>query len=287
MLGEDGKPIRVGKGVVTVGERARILASLRSRTSEALSTSRRGKPAAQSLLSGFLRCGRCNGNMVKSGRAYRCYRRHNLGRNACQGMAVLVRDLDSTISAAFMARVRSFTYEHALFKELATRWLAYDDPESDARRVELVAGLEDCQSRLASLEDAYYVKARFKGASGELRYERLREAIESQLEVMGAELAEITEAVDLSVLRDPDRLHEAWRAADQEQARMLLRVVLHSVRVLPSRGQGCKRSWYELLSDCCFHWVGEKPQSLTRDRERLEGLILFDGEYPAPVSLAA
>ncbi|MFG2954392.1 recombinase family protein [Streptomyces sp. NPDC048291] len=286
LMGEDGKPIRIGEGVVTVGERARILAGLRSRTSESFATGRRGKPGANSLLSSFAKCGRCGGNMTKSGQQYRCYRRVNLGKSACKGMTVLVKDLDRAISAAFMARVRSLDGEHELFKELATRWLAYDDPETEARRVELIATVADAQSRLDKLDDAYYVQGRFKGAEGEHRYLKMREAIEGQLRSASTELAEIKAAIDLSILQDAERLRSAWIAADQEKARMLLRVVLHSFTVLPPRGQGCKRSWLKLLADCCFHWVGEKQQPLMRDAGRLNGVIVFEEEQDL-VGLAA
>ncbi|MFB6844491.1 recombinase family protein [Streptomyces sp. NPDC056373] len=278
LLGEDGKPIRVGDGVITVAERAQILAGLRSRTSESFAGGRRGKPAAQSLLSSFGKCGRCNGPMTKSGQQYRCYRRVNLGKSACQGMTVLVKDLDWAISAAFMARVRSFSYDHAVFKELATRWLAYDNPESEARRLELIAIVSDAQARLEKLDDAYYVQGRFKDANGEHRYLKLREAIEGQMASADEELSEIKESIDLSTLKDPEKLHASWLSADREKARMLLRVVLHSFTVLPPRGQGCKRSRFELLAESCFHWVGEKKQPLRRDMERLSGVVLLDQE---------
>ncbi|WSQ11761.1 recombinase family protein [Streptomyces sp. NBC_01231] len=286
LMGEDGKPVRIGEGVVTIGERARILAGLRSRTSESFKTGRRGKPGANSLLSSFAKCGRCGGNMTKSGQQYRCYRRVNLGKAACRGMTVLVKDLDRAISAAFMARVRSFKGEHELFRELATRWLAYDDPETEARRIELIATAADAKSRLDKLDDAYYVKGRFKGTEGEHRYLKMREAIEGQWESANSELSEIKTAVDLSVLSDAERLRSAWLVADQEKARMLLRIVMHSFAVLPPRGQGCKRNWINLLADCCFHWVGEKQQPLKRDTERASGLVLFEDDQEA-MNLAA
>lgn len=272
LLGPDGEPVRVGDGVITVGERARILAGLRSRTSESLATGRRGKPAAQSLLSGLLKCGRCGGNMTKGGHQYRCYRRVTMGTSACRGMTVLVKDADSVLSAAFMGRVTSFTESHELFQELARRWLAYEDPEADARRTELVLAIDNARARLESLDDAYYVQNRFTGSHGEHRYERMREAIESQLASMRSELDGITQAMDLMVLHDVERLHAAWSAADLEQSRMLLRVVLHSVTLLPPLGQGMRSSWYQLLTRCCFHWVGEKPQPRRRDVARTAGV---------------
>ncbi|WP_406122215.1 recombinase family protein [Streptomyces sp. NBC_00989] len=286
MMGEEGKPVSVGEGVITVGERARILAGLQSRTSDSFAGGRRGKPGAQSLLSSFAKCGRCGGNMTKSGQQYRCYRRVNLGKAACKGMTVLVKDLDRAISAAFMVRVRSFSSDHALFHELANRWLAYDDPEREARRIELIATVADAQLRLSKLDDAYFVHGRFKGAEGEHRYLSMREAIDGQLESANDELSEIKAATDLSILYDPELLRSAWRAADQEKARMLLRVVLHSFTVLPPRGQGCKRSWLSLLADCCFHWVGEKQQPLRRDPERVGGIVMFEGD-PYLVDLIA
>ncbi|HET6858366.1 MAG TPA: zinc ribbon domain-containing protein [Streptomyces sp.] len=104
------------------------------------------------MLSGLLKCGRCGGNMTKGGPQYRCYRRINLGRSACQGMTVLVKDADSVLSAAFMARVTSFTESHEVFQELARRWLAYENPEADARRTELVLALDNARARLDSLD---------------------------------------------------------------------------------------------------------------------------------------
>lgn len=276
LIGPEGKPVRVGAGIITVGERARILAGLRARTSEGLANGRRGKPAAQSLLSGLIKCGRCGGNMTKGGPQYRCYRRVNLGKSACEGMAVLVKDLDDAISAAFIGRIRSFLPEHKVFQALAQRWLAYDDPAANARREELTLALDEAQARLNSLDEAFYVQGRFKGVDGQHRYERLREALGGQLEAMTAELAEIAASVDLGMLYDQERLKAAWEAADQEQARMLLRVLLHSVTVLPPGGQGRKRSPMVLVADCCFHWVGQRQQPLRRDPSRASETLWLD-----------
>ncbi|RDG39442.1 recombinase family protein [Streptomyces corynorhini] len=283
LTGPDGEPVSIGTGVITAGERARILTSLRSRTSEGLANGRRGKPAAQSLLSGLLKCGRCGGNMTKGGPQYRCYRRVNMGKAACLGMTVLVKDADSALSSAFMARVTSFTEDHEVFKELARRWLAYQDPELDARRTELISAKDNTQARLDSLDNAYYVLGRFKGPQGERRYEQMREVVESQLLSVRNQLEGISNSTDLMILHDLDQLHEAWESADLEHARMLLRVVLHSVTLLPPPGQGRRSSWYQLVSRCCFHWVGEKPQPLRVDSLRLDGLSRYlpDSELAA------
>ncbi|MFI1306597.1 recombinase family protein [Streptomyces sioyaensis] len=285
MIGANGEPIRVGRGVITVGDRVRILAALRSRTSESLAAGRRGKPAAQSLLSGLLKCGRCGGNMTKGGPQYRCYRRVNMGKTACQGMSVLVNDADTVLSAAFISRVSNLPDDHEAFRSLALRWLAYDKPEESARRAELALTVEEAQARMDSLDDAYYVQGRFKGAKGQNRYEQLRAAIEAQLEPMSAELTEIAASLDPEVLRDPDVLHKAWIAADLERARMLLRVVLHSVTLLPPPGPG-KRSIWELYARCCFHWVGSKQEPLKVDNGRLHNTVWFDPEPAAWQSAA-
>ncbi|MGK3105668.1 recombinase family protein [Streptomyces mordarskii] len=282
-IGLDGKPLRIGEGVATAEERARILAGLRSRTSESLATGRRGKPRAQSLLSGLLKCGRCGGNMTKGGRSYRCYRRVNLGKAVCLGMSVLVEDADRVLTSAFMSRVTSLKDEHEVFQALAHRWLAYENPEADARRKELSLAVDDAEARLNALDDAYFVKGHFKGAKGQHRYDQLRTAIAGQLESITAELEEISQATDLTVLRDGDRLHEAWTSADLEQSRMLLRSALHSVTLLPPPNTG-PRSWFELFTRFCFHWVGEKPQPLEVDRARLDGIFYF---VPDTARLAA
>ncbi|MFL4494011.1 recombinase family protein [Streptomyces sp. VTCC 41912] len=282
LMGPDGKPVRVGAEVISSGERARILAGLRARTSETLASGRRGKPAAQSLLSGLIKCGRCGGNMTKGGPQYRCYRRVNLGKAACAGMTAPVNDLDRAVSTAFLARVISFEYDHEVFQTLAHRWLAYQDPDAHTRRQELTLAVDDAEARLRALDDAFYVQGRFKGLSGQQRYDELREAIDGQMEAAKSELAEIATSMDVATLQHGDRLHDAWRSADLEQARALLRVVLHAVRVLPSRGQGCTRPVHTLLTDCCFHWVGEKPQPLQRDARRLSGTSWWESDGPLP-----
>ncbi|MFI5543576.1 recombinase family protein [Streptomyces sp. NPDC051815] len=257
MLGEDGQPVSVGEGVITSGERARIQAALRLRTSESMANGRRGKPAAQSLLSGLLKCGRCGGNMVKGGPSYRCYRRINLGKSTCQGMSVLVNAADDAMTHAFISRVSTLPDDDSLLVDLAIRWLAVEDPEKDVRRTQLTLAVDDAQARLDSLDEAHFVQGRFKGPKGQQRYDQLRDAITAQLDSLEAELAELTRAIDITILRDGEMLHQAWMAADQERARMLLRVVLHSVALLPSRGQGCKDP---VLTRFRFHWVGEDPQ---------------------------
>ncbi|MEY9837550.1 recombinase family protein [Streptacidiphilus sp. EB103A] len=260
LIGDDGQPVRVGAGVITTGERARILAGLRSRTSESLANGRRGKPAAQSLLSGLLKCGRCGGNMTKAGPQYRCYRRVNLGKSACQGMAVLVTETDNAMATAFVGRIPALEDDDDTLAELAVRWLAVDDPEKDARRIELTLAVQDAQTRLDDLDAANYVHGRFKGAARQHQYDTMRDAIDAQLQSFTTELEAITGALDITVLRNGEMLASAWENADQEQARMLLRVVLHSVTVLPPRGQGCKDP---VLTRFRCHWVGEQPEPLT------------------------
>lgn len=272
LIGPDGAPVRVGVGVITEGERARILAGLRSRTSEGLATGRRGKPAAQSLLSGLLKCGRCGGGMTKGGPQYRCFRRVNMGKSACLGMTVSVEEIDDVLGAAFMSRVTSFKDSHELFQELARRWLSYKDPEADARRTELTFALDNAQSRRDGLDEAFYVQGRFQGPKGQHRYEQMRSVITGQIESVRSELTEIGNSTDLMILRDWERLNAAWQEADLLQARSLLRVVLHSVRLLPPEGPGKRCSWYKLYARCCFHWVGEKPQPLLLDWSRLNGV---------------
>ncbi|MHA7961724.1 recombinase family protein [Streptomyces sp. L500] len=257
LMGEDGHPVRVGEGVITVGERARIQAALRLRTSESMANGRRGKPAAQSLLSGLLKCGRCGGNMTKGGPQYRCYRRVNMGTTVCKGMSVLVDAADDAMAYAFVTRVTALPDDDDLLIDLAVRWLAVEDPEKDARRTELTLAIDDTQARVDALDEAHFVQGRFKGPKGQQRYGHLRDAITSQLDTLEAELAELTQAIDITILRDGEMMRYAWEAADQERARMLLRVVMHSVTLLPSRGQGCKDP---VLTRFRFHWVGEDPE---------------------------
>ncbi|MFD7920137.1 recombinase family protein [Streptomyces sp. NPDC059740] len=275
LSGPDGQPVRIGQGVVTPGERVRILAGLRARTSQSLATGRRGKPAAQSLLSGLLKCGRCGGNMTKGGRAYRCYRSVNLGKSVCTGMSVLVKDADTVLSVAFLSRAANLPVNHDAFKALFLRWSAFTKPEENARRVELSLSMDEARVRLEELEDAYYVHGRFKGSRGKERYERLRDAIEAQLEPMTKEWDQLAAMLDPCEFQRSDDLFEAWMSADLERARQLLRVVLNSVTLIPPDGTG-PRSLHQLYARCCFHWVGEKAQPLKTDNRRLDNTVWYD-----------
>ncbi|GAB2829413.1 recombinase family protein [Streptomyces daliensis] len=280
LTGPDGSPVRAGKGVVTPGERARILANLRSRISFGPTTGqRRGKPVARSLMAGRFKCGRCAGPMTKGGKQYRCYRRVHLGRSACQGMAVLVLDIERVMERAFVKQVSSFTPEHALYKELASRWLSYKDPESDTRLMELSASLDEAQARLKSLDDAYYVLGRFKGAEGEHRYEGMRSAISAQIETLSAEREKVSANSAFLRFSDLEEMESAWRDAELEEKRMLLGVVMHSVTLLPPPNTG-PRSLWELMHRCCFHWVGEKPQAHELDPSRAMGVSWPDEYMP-------
>ncbi|WP_326807554.1 recombinase family protein [Streptomyces sp. NBC_01775] len=269
LKGPDGKPVRVGAAVVTVGERARILANLRSRTSESLAAGRRGKPAAQSLLAGLLKCGRCQGPMCKAGRSYRCYRRVNLGKTACRGMSVLLEDIDRVVEVAFVNQIGRLTWKGTVFRELAARWQAYEDPETESHRLELVAARDEAKARLRSLENACFVQGHFKGSEGQERYEQLREEICGQVDTIMSELSKVTTISDFLSTRDPLALREAWRkSGNLEQTRALLQIVLCDVTLLPPEGTG-PRSLFKLYQRCCFHWAGEKPQPLRVDSSRM------------------
>ncbi|MFG3252900.1 recombinase family protein [Streptomyces sp. NPDC048172] len=267
LRGPDGEYVRVGKSVITVGERVRILAQLRSRTSNSLASGRRGKPAAQSLLSGFLKCGRCLGPMTKGGKQYRCYRRVNLGKSACQGMSVQVVDMDRVIEIAFIKQVKSLPHKKEVFQELAARWQAYEEPENQARRAELTASLDDATSRRKSLENARYVKGQFSDADGEQRYDELHSSVTKQISDLKSQIAEITSVTEFLATRDYEDLRNAWLDADQEKARELLGVVMKSVTLLPPPSTG-PRTLHEVLTRSCFHWHGEKRQPLKVDGRR-------------------
>ncbi|WP_078875070.1 recombinase family protein [Streptomyces sp. NRRL F-5053] len=271
-FGEDGKTVSIGKGVITVGERARILANLRSRTSEAMAAGRRGKPSAQSLLSGFLKCGRCQGPMCKGGRSYRCYRRVNLGKTACQGMSVLVKDIDRVIEIAFVNKVKQLSWNGKVFRELASRWQAYEDPEAESQRLELTAARDEAKARLHSLENAYYIQGHFKGTEGEERYTQLRTGICDQIQEIQAGLDKIVSLSEFLSSRDPIELREAWKTGDLEKSRALLGIALTSVTLLPPKGTG-PRSLFALFARCCFHWAGEKAQPLRIDGTRMANTV--------------
>ncbi len=118
---EKGDPISCGEGIVTLGERARVLAELERRSASvrrAQDVGRIGERTgggrpAKYLLTGFARCGHCHGAMnrtvvVADGKQYGAYRCSRKGRGQrCLGGSVMAEAFEDEVVWRYTARLTS------------------------------------------------------------------------------------------------------------------------------------------------------------------------------------
>ncbi|MET8960963.1 recombinase family protein [Streptomyces sp. NPDC004074] len=250
VLGTDGEAIRVGEGVVTPEERLRIVAILNSRTRQLTPGftnagqigKRRGVRQAQSLLTGIIKCGRCEGPMVRGGKQYRCLTRAESGPDACQGMYIDAADADEAVTDRWQTWVTALDpddpYDVDVLMRIAREWYGHQDPSRRLRLKEARAAIEGVTDRRNKLDTAYYVTGSFQGDDGEGRYQTLKAALDGQLATLRAEVEELSHDADLTPLLEPEELSEAWNASDLATRRLLLALTVQRLEAVPARHRG-------------------------------------------------
>ncbi|WP_394435754.1 recombinase family protein [Streptomyces sp. SGAir0957] len=250
VLGLDGTPVSVGEGVVTPEERLRIVAALNSRTMELTpgftnsgkAGKRRGARQARSLLTGIIRCGRCEGTMTRAGGQYRCLLRAESGPGACQGLYIDAPDADDAVTERWQTWVPTLDPNDPgdvdVLMKIAREWYGHQDPSRRLRLHEAKAAIDGISDRRNKLDTAYYVTGAFPGDEGEQRYQTLKAALDGQLASLRAEIADLSRGADLSPLLEPEDLAEAWDAADLATKRILLTLTVKRLRAIPAKGRG-------------------------------------------------
>ncbi|MGW0312340.1 recombinase family protein [Streptomyces flavidovirens] len=246
----DGSPVRVGHGVMTPEERLRVVAALNSRTREltpgftrsGTKGKRRGARQAQSLLTGIMRCGRCETTMVSAGKQYRCLRRAESGPDACAGMYINAEAADFEVARRWQSWITALDPQDeddvSLLLDIAREWYGHQDPSRALRLREAKAAVEGVVDRRNKLDTAYYVTGSFPGEDGEARYAALKGALDSQLAALRQEINDLSSDADLTPLLEPEDLEEAWEAADLPTRRLLLSLTLKRLTGVPARGRG-------------------------------------------------
>lgn len=260
LLDEHGQPIMCGTGVVTVSEWYKTRALIRGRTSEEWA---KGKPEAKYLGTGIYTCGRhrtkeekkgavepCYGPLSHRGGRYRCEVRQTKGRAVCEGVVTLADRIDFTVGEAWRNHVAALDPGDPVLTTIGRRWLAFSDPETQAKKVHAQEALKSAEARVKKLEDDYYVY----GKISEDRYEELSLAQRATMETMTATLEALDKSTDLTPLLNPDALREAWEDATIADRRMLLMCALgkKGVTLSPAARQGDRSPIIERLS---FDWI--------------------------------
>ncbi|MFB7912526.1 recombinase family protein [Streptomyces sp. NPDC056061] len=259
---EMGEVIMCGKGVVTPGEWFKIKALIAERTDERWA---KGKPEARYLGTGSYRCGRmrdkkgtgelepCGGSMSHRGGRYRCEVRQTRGKSICEGVVTLADRIDHAVGQAWIHHITALEPGDSVVIEIARRWLAFADPETQAKKDEAQKALEAALRRVKKLEDDFYVY----GKMDEERFEELSEGQRTVIESTTATLEALDAEADLSPLTQVATLREAWEAADMADKRMLLKCALgkKGITVKPAARQGDHTPILERLE---FDWLLKK-----------------------------
>ncbi|WP_326649106.1 recombinase family protein [Streptomyces sp. NBC_01750] len=236
LLSKDGHPISLGEGVITFAEHVKISAILagRAQPGTSIGDRTRGKRETVALLSGTLRCGHCGGPMANGGVNYRCYARQVEGPSSCKGVSTERSRADDAVSTMWINHVLNLAPTSPVIRDIARDWLAYQDPEAEARKAQANAALESAVGREMQLRKERFVLNRISEAD----YEYLWRSLNAQIDSLKAELAELAQEADLTPLMDPEGIAGLWQGAGISGQRALLRAALKGVTLAPARYRG-------------------------------------------------
>ncbi|NYI06056.1 recombinase family protein [Allostreptomyces psammosilenae] len=260
MLDDQGNPRICGTGVITVAEYYKIRSYIRERTNDRFG---KGKPGVKYLGTSLYKCGRirvlddgteglCMGSQGQRGGMYRCQVRVTRGVSVCKGSTTLSSRVDHAVGQAWIRHVTALDPEDPVLITIGRRWLAFSDPETQAKKEHARQALEAAQRRVKKLEEDYYLF----GKLSEERYEELSSQQRATIEAMVATLEAMDAETDLSPLLDATSLREAWEDADVPTRRMLLKCTLGSkgIIIYPAKRRGDKSPILERLE---FDWISK------------------------------
>ncbi len=230
--------ISIGDGIISVGERERIIRQLESRTIMR-EGQRMPKPEGSALLTGLVFCNvpGCGRRMHRVGGSYQCMARR--AGNQCPGASAMAERVDDYVTGLFLTRLPALEPGDDLLPAVGERWGQRQDPETSARREAIAAEIADEEARLTDLEDARYVRGEFSGKDAVARYDRLAGRLRERTEGLRADLAKLpAPALDITPLLDSETLREMWQASSPEDRRALLRLAIDRVEVTKAARRG-------------------------------------------------
>jgi hypothetical protein len=234
---ETHEPVEIGEGIISVGERDVILMLIESRIREDSVGNKRPTHEGSSLLTTLIHCGVCERRMHRVGTSYRCMAA--AAGNRCPGANVMASTIDAYVSEAFLTRLPSSEPGDPLLIAVADRWVRKSDPELFAKRDALQTELDAQEAAIDRLV-ADRNRPEFQGQRGAERYDKAMSGLLNRVAGLSADLRGLpTPAVNVGPLLDAETLEPAWKAADTDDRRELLRLAMD--RVLISKGQRGKR----------------------------------------------
>lgn len=257
-----GEIVMCGEGVMTPAEWFKIKTLIAERTDHRWA---KGKPGAKYLGTGTYRCGRmrdkkgtgalepCGGSMSHRGGRYRCEVRQTRGESICGGVVTLAERIDQAVGEAWVRHITTLEPDDPVIAEIARRWLAFSDPETQAKKEESQRELDAAQKRVRKLEDDFYIY----GKMDEERFEELSEGQRTVIESTIAALEALDAEADLTPLMQIENLRDAWEGADMADKRMLLKCALgeKGITVRSAARQGDHTPILERLE---FDWLSKR-----------------------------
>jgi site-specific DNA recombinase len=244
---ENGDLVFAGEGIITVAERARILAEIERRSTMVrharnvggVSKCTGGGRLPKYLLSGFTRCGECGGSasiwtQIKrpSRHVYRYYRCSQKAHGQdCRGSFFNIEPLHDEVVSRLRAKLTALEPGDPLLDEIAERWFAQRLPDQEADRRVLEEVRNAARARIADLYAARYERGEFSTRDEIGTYENLMERLRGQRDAAEEALAKLPPRpeFDVATLLDGELSTEVWPTLPLARQRFLLDLAIHQV----------------------------------------------------------
>ena len=247
---EQGDHVFAGEGIITLAERARILAEIERRSTIVRNADKAprissyagvGQPAKY-LASGFTRCGECGSaasiwTQIKRGNIYRYYRCSPKAHGQdCRGCNFSADRLHDEVVSRLRAKLTALKSGDPLFDEIAERWFAQRLPDQDADRRILEEARDAARARIANLYAGRYERGEFSAADEVATYETLMERLKAQRDAAEAALAKLPPrpAFDVATLVHGELTLQVWPTPPLARQRFLLGLAVHQVWIYSS-----------------------------------------------------
>jgi site-specific DNA recombinase len=242
---QQGDLVFAGEGIITLAERARILAEMERRSTivrnadkaERIGTRTGAGRPAKYLASGFARCGECGNaasvwTQLKRGNTYRYFRCSPKAHGQdCRGCNFSADRLHDEVVSRLRAKLTALEPGDPLLEEIAERWFAQRLPDQEADRRILEEARDAAKARIADLYAARYERGEFSTPDEIGSYEKLMERLKGQRDAAEAALAKLPPRpeFDVATLVDGELSLDVWSTLPIARQRFLLGLAVHQV----------------------------------------------------------
>jgi site-specific DNA recombinase len=251
VLGPDGEPVSFGEGVITPGERARVLAEIQRRTtmvhksanpSRVGSRTGGGRPGKY-LLSGFARCKSCTLRLVgfaapSRGRhvAYRCVSLSD-GTQCPSRVYIKAAEAEAEVRRQLLTKLAAMEPDDPILGVIAERWRELTMPEGEGERAVLDSRLDAVRGRILDLEEARFIRGQYVSPEDAARWDVMMARLKAQRDALldAKEQLGPSPDFDLAILLDDYLSEEAWSALPTARRREILKVAVDKIVISPGR----------------------------------------------------